>query len=473
MFIKETHEKYKNHSKKVVEVVGEYLDNIDKYDKELNCFISLENRQKVLDIAKNQDEMLEKIGFDDMVKKYPLFGIVTATKDIFTTKDLETTAGSNILKGYIPSYNATVFKKLVDAGAINIGKVNNDAFAHGGTGKNSDFGPAKNPYNKEHYSGGSSSGSGVSVASNFCNFSICSDTGGSVRNPASYCNMVGLKPTYGRVSRYGVIAMASSLDSIGHITKTVEDNAYILNITAGYDPNDATSSKIKVDNYLEYIKSDLNGKKIGIIKEFMVDGLDLEIKSKFNEAKSALESLGAEVVEISIPKIDLSLAAYYIIVPSEVSSNLARFDGIRYGHNRDHFGDEAIRRIMIGTYTLSAGFYDAYYNKAIKLKNLITNEFLNHFKDLDAILAPVVPSLPPKIGDLSDDPLKEYLMDIYTVSVNLAGLPSLSIPIGFSENGLPVGIQLIGNYFEETKLYNIGYHLENKFKSYLNKPNLD
>lgn len=458
--ILEIQRKLKNKEITCEELVTGYLDVISSQDTEINAFINV-TKESALEKARDIDkEINSSTNIDALFKNKPLLGIPMAHKDIISTKDVETTAASNILKGYIPVYDATVVSKLKNSGGISLGKLNCDAFAHGATGENSDFGPTKNPYDKNRVAGGSSSGTAASVASEMVVFATGTDTGGSLRNPASFTNTVAIKPTYGRVSRYGIIAMASSLDSVGHITTSVEDSALVLSQTAGFDKYDATTSKNPVENYLENIGADIKGKKIGIVKEYLSDEIDSEILEKTKSAISIYEKLGAEIIDISLPNSEYALASYYVITPSEVSSNLARFDGIRFGFDREKFGDEAKRRIMLGTYALSAGFYDEFYIKAQKVRTLIIQDFKKAFEKVDAILAPVSPVMPPKIGEVVSDPMKNYLMDILTVPVNLAGIPALSLPAGFSKEGLPVGIQLIGDHFSEKNLYNLGYNFE-------------
>lgn len=428
--------------------IKEKLALIKKYDKDINAFISV---LEETEITKNE-------------------GITCAFKDIYSTKQIKTTAASNIIKDYIPPYSATAFLRMQEKGGVNIGKLNCDAFAHGTAGNNSDFGFIKNPYNFNYSAGGSSSGSGAAVAAEFVDVAFGTDTGGSIRNPASWCNAVGIKPTYGRVSRYGIIAMASSLDSIGHITKRVQDNARILNITAGFDSNDATSSKVKVDDYTKDLGKEIKGLKLGVPKEYYTEDINIEIREAFEESIEVFKKLGAEIVNISLPTTEYALAAYYVICPSEISSNLAKFDGIRFGYDREKFGAEAKRRIMIGTYTLSSGFYDAYYDKALRVRTLVLNDFKDAFNKVDAIISPVMPDLPTKLGENIDDPLKDYLLDVLTVPVNLAGLPALAVPAGFSKNKLPIGIQIIGKHFDEKSLYKIGYAFETQTQYYKIRP---
>ena len=380
-------EGYKNKKFSVTEVISSYLERIKKHDKELNSFITVCEKE-ALENAKRKDADLTN-GVN-----LPLLGLPIALKDMFVTRGIRTTAASNVLKDYVPQYDGTVIRRLKDAGAIILGKLNHDAWAHGSSGENSDFGPTKNPWNTEFVPGGSSSGSAVAVAAGLAPLATATDTGGSIRQPASFTNTVGLKPTYGRVSRYGVISMASSLDSIGHITKTVTDSALILNITAGQDGFDATLHKEKPEDYIKSLKQGIKGMKLGVPKEFVAKGLQKEVKEVFDRALKSFEQLGAEIVDVSLPNTEYGIATYYIIQPSEVSSNLARYDGIRFGNRRTEFGDEAKRRIMLGTFTLSAGYYDAYYKKALQVRTLIKKDYDNAFEKVDALLAPVSPTLP-------------------------------------------------------------------------------
>src|SRR3989344_2635424 len=384
------------------------IDEI-KEKENLNAFITVCEKE-ALKKATEADKKI-KDGVD-----LPLLGIPISVKDIYLTKGIRTTAASKVLDDYIPQYSATVVDKLEDAGAIIIGKTNCDAWAHGSSGENSDYGPAVNPYQEGYVPGGSSSGSAVSVSADMSFVSMGTDTGGSIRLPASFCNVVGLKPTYGRVSRYGIIAMASSLDCIGHFTRYVDECALVLSVTAGNDPKDSTTPSEKVENYESYLKKDIKGIKIGLPKEYFSNGLDNRIKEKIEKEVKSLESRGAKVEIISLPNTEYAIACYYIIQPAEVSSNLARYDGIRYGNDRIYFGDEAKRRIMLGTYVLSSGYYDAYYKKAMRVRTLIKNDFDEAFKKVDAIITPVSPTMPWKIGEKVNDPLSMYLSDIYTVT---------------------------------------------------------
>lgn len=449
--IKKAKEGLKRKEFSSVDLVKACLSEIEKR-KSLNAFITVTEKEALIHAEENDKKIKDGINLS-------LLGLPISLKDIYLTKGIRTTAASKVLDGYIPQYNAAVVNKLYEAGAIIIGKTNCDAWAHGSSGENSDFGPTKNPYNEEYVPGGSSSGSAVSVAASLSIASMGTDTGGSIRLPASFCNVVGLKPTYGRVSRFGIISMASSLDSIGHFTKTVEDSAHLLSVTAGRDVDDGTSPDEKVDNYESYLGKDIKGLKIGLPKEYFSEGLDKRIKELIEKKVKELERLGATVEIISLPNTEYGIACYYIIQPAEVSSNLGRYDGIRYGSARQNFGAEAKRRIMLGTYVLSSGYYDAYYKKAMRIRTLIKEDFANAFKKVDVLITPVSPTMPWKIGEKFSDPLSMYLSDIYTVTANLAGIPGLSVPIGLIE-GLPVGMQIMGPHFSEGKLFQVGQVIE-------------
>lgn len=447
-----------------IEVTEAFIERTQSLNKKLNSFITV--------TAESAKENAKKV--DDLISSNqilnPLAGIPIGIKDIFSTNGIKTTAASKVLENYIPPYDAAVVSKLNDAQAITIGKTNLDAWAHGSSGENSDFGPTLNPYDLSRVPGGSSSGSAAAVASSQVLAATATDTGGSIRLPASFCNLVGLKPTYGRVSRSGIIAMASSLDSVGHLTKTVYDNALFLNVTAGWDNYDATTSPIKTEDFTQGIEFGVKGLKIGLPKEYF-SKLDLKINKTILDAVKKLESFGANIVEVSLPHTEYGVAVYYIIQPSEVSSNLARFDGIRFGFDRKRFSSEAKRRIILGTFTLSAGYYDAYYLKAMKVRRLIREDFLNAFKKVDVLICPTSPTLPFKLGEKTDDPLTMYLSDIYTTSINLAGIPGLNIPCGFID-GLPVGMQIIGPDFSERLLYRVGFAYEQETKWYKTTPNI-
>ena len=443
----------------ISDLVGHNLENISNNDKRLNSFITVLAKEAIVE-ANHKDSQLRRD--KSLLDKKPLFGIPFALKDIFCTRGVRTTAGSKLLDDFVPIYNSTVVQRLIEAGAIIIGKTNLDAWAHGSSGENSDFGPTKNPYDLSCVPGGSSSGSAVSVAAGMALAATGTDTGGSIRLPASFCNVVGLKPTYGRVSRYGVIAMASSFDSIGHFTNSVEDSALILTVTAGIDGKDATMPDQKVPDYTNNIsleKKAIKKIKIGLPDDYFI-GVNPQITQAVLAKVKSLEKLGIGVEKVQLPYSKYSLAVYYIIQPAEVSSNLARFDGIRFGQSRDCFGQEAKRRIILGTFTLSSGYYDAYYLKATKIRTLICQDFKNVFSKVDALIAPVSPDLPFKIGQKSNDPLKMYLSDILTVPMNMAGLPSLAVPAGFCGK-MPVGLQIIGPQFSEELLFKLGSLIEN------------
>lgn len=449
---------------KALELTDACLDRAKKLNQKLNSFITI-CEEEAIGQAKKVDKLIA-----NGQKLNPLAGIPIGIKDIFSTKGIKTTAGSKVLENYLPVYDATSVDRLKNEGVSIVGKTNLDAWAHGSSGENSDFGVAHNPYDLSRVPGGSSSGSAVSVASGSSLAAMGTDTGGSIRLPASFCNVVGLKPTYGRVSRYGVIAMASSLDCIGHFTKTVYDNALVLNVTAGEDGFDSTCTVQKPDDYTNDIEKGVKNLKIGLPKEYFKN-LDGKIKNVIFEAVKKLEKLGATVEDVALPNTEYGVATYYIIQPSEVSSNLARYDGIRFGETREKFGSEAKRRMILGTYTLSAGYYDAYYLKAMKVRRLIRNDFVEAFEKVDVIICPVSPTLPFKLGEKVNDPLQMYLADIFTVTANLAGVPSLAIPCGFID-GLPVGMQIIGSDFSESILYQVGYAYEQETKWCRIKPKI-
>lgn len=455
-----------------VELTKACLDQINNLNPSLNAFLTINNH--AVDEAEKAD------GLRLNGSNLPLLGIPIALKDMYMTKGLRTTAASKVLENYISVYDATVVTRLKEAGAIILGKTNHDAWAHGGSGENSDFGPTKNPWNHEFVPGGSSSGSAVAVAAGLIPLAMGTDTGGSIRQPASFTNTVGLKPTYGRVSRSGIISMASSLDTIGHFTKTVEDSARILEVTAGQDYMDATlhPTKEKLD-YTSHLKKGIKDIKIGIPKEFVGEGVQKQVKEVFEKAIKVFENLGSEIIEISLPHTEYGIAVYYILQTAEVSSNLARYDGIRYGNTRSSFGDETKRRIMLGTYVLSAGYYDAYYKKAMQVRTLVKQDYEKAFQKVDAMITPVSPTLPWKLGEKVNDPLAMYLSDALTVTANIAGIPGLAIPAGFSspstgsgQPSLPVGIQILGPQFSEEKLFQIGYAFEQDTQYYKKTPKL-
>ncbi len=443
-----------------VELVRACLQQIKNKNQDFNALITVCEKEALKE-AEQKDKELNKN--KNLIKQKPLWGIPLVVKDNFCTKEIRTTAGSKVLENYIPVYDATVVARLKNAGAIIIGKANMDAWAHGSSGENSDFGATKNPFNTDLVPGGSSSGSATAVALNMALFATGSDTGGSIRLPAAFCGVVGLKPTYGLVSRYGIIAMASSLDAIGHLTKNVEDSALVLSVTAGRDVFDATTLFQSSFQYEKNLNKPIKGLKLGIPKEYFPPNLNKQISQKIKEVILNLAKLGMEIKEVSLFHTQYALATYYIIQPAEVSSNLARYDGIRYGLSRQNFGDEAKRRIMLGTYTLSSGYYEAYYLKAMQVRTLIKKDFDEVFKKVDVLLTPVSPTLPFKRGEKIADPLQMYLSDVFTVTANLAGIPGLVLPAGFI-NGLPVGFQLLGPQLSEALLFQVGYHYEQMVK---------
>lgn len=442
------------------EVTKAFLTSIEK-QSQLNAFIEVCD-EEALTSARRADKEIAR------GTKEPLLGVPIAIKDVILTKDIKTTCASKMLADYIPSYDATVIKKLKSAGAVILGKTNMDEFAMGSSNENSFYGPVKNPWNKERVPGGSSGGSAVAVSARMAPASLGSDTGGSIRQPAAFCGIVGLRPTYGRVSRYGVIAYASSLDQVGTFARSANDCAIVTAVISGHDPRESTSAQLEVPNFSAESEKGIRGLRIGIPKEYFVDGLNAEVEKAVKDAIKVLANLGAEIVEISLPHTNLAVPCYYILAPAEASSNLARYDGIRYGHRAkdardlhdlycrsrsEGFGDEVKRRIMIGAYVLSSGYYDAYYLQAQKVRSLIASDFKAAFGEkCDLILSPTTPTTAFKISEKTDNPVEMYLNDIFTIPVNLAGLPGISIPCGFDGNNLPIGLQFIADAFEEGKL---------------------
>ncbi len=421
-----------------------YLERIEKYNPELNAYLDVNQNSK---------------------------GIPAGIKSLISTKGMKTSAASKIIEEYIPPFNATVVDHLLEQGISIIGKTNQDEFAMGASGENSAFGVTKNPWDVSKVPGGSSSGSAVSVAADLCVFALGTDTGGSTRQPASLCGVVGLKPSYGRASRYGLIAMASSFDQPGILTKDVPDARKVLEWISGGDEFDSNciTSKFSISN--SQFSNDLRGLKVGVPKEYFGEGLDAGVEKVIKEAIHKLEELGAEIIEISLPHSDYAIATYYILICSEISANLARFSGIRYGLDRSHFGPEPKRRIMLGTFALSAGYFDAYFTKASQVRTLIKQDFEKAFERVDVIVGPVSPTTAWNIGEKVDDPLAMYLSDIYTVSANLAGIPGLSIPAGFS-SGLPVGLQILGKHMDEETILNVGEVYEKATNWRKEKPKL-
>ncbi len=462
--LKELSEGLKQKKFSSLELTKFFLNRLDLHNSSINAFITID-KDKSLAMAKRADEIIKQ-GNQDY-----LTGIPIAQKDIFCAEGWKTTCGSKMLDNFIAPYDSTVISKFNAAGAVNLGKTNMDEFAMGSSNETSYYGNVKNPWDIKTVPGGSSGGSAAAVAGMLAPAATATDTGGSIRQPASLCGLTGLKPTYGLVSRYGMIAFASSLDQAGPMCHTAEDCAAMMNVMSGHDPKDSTSIEREKENYLSGINDSIKRLKIGVPKEFFSEGLDAEVEKIIEQGISEYKKLGAEIVEISLPNNHLSIPVYYVIAPAEASSNLSRYDGVRYGYRtkdyddlmdmycktrEEGFGDEVKRRIMIGTYVLSAGYYDAYYLKAQKIRRLISEDFKKAFEKCDVILGPSAPSVAFPIGDKKEDPLKMYMQDVYTISTNLAGLPGLSMPGGLMNN-LPVGIQLIGNYFSEAKLLNIAH----------------
>ena len=464
----------------VTDLVDASYKRIQQVDDKVKAFLTLDEENARV-YAKQLDEaLLEKS------EKGLLYGLPIGIKDNIVTKGLRTTCASKLLANFEPVHDATVMGKIRSSEAVMIGKLNMDEFAMGSSNENSGFFRTRNPWNTDYVPGGSSGGSAASVAAGEVLFSLGSDTGGSIRQPASYCGVVGLKPTYGRVSRFGLVAFASSLDQIGPITRTVEDNAYLLQTIAGYDKMDSTSANVDVSDYLSALTGDVQGLKIAVPKEYLAEGVNEEVKAKILEALKVLEGLGATWEEVSLPHSKYAVATYYLLASSEASANLARFDGVRYGVRSDNaenliemykesrstgFGDEVKRRIMLGTFALSSGYYDAYYKKAQQVRTLIKKDFDDVLAKYDVIIGPTAPTTAFKIGEKVDDPLTMYANDILTIPVNLAGVPAISIPCGLS-NGLPVGLQIIGKHFDESMVYKVAYAYEQATDHHKTKPQL-
>jgi len=462
------------------ELTEAIFDRIAATDEKIRAYITL-CREPALEQAKAADERLRREDHPPL-----LLGIPIAIKDNFLTRGVRTTCASKILGGFAPPYDATTIKTLRAAGAVFTGKTNLDEFAMGSSVENSAFFPTRNPWNIERVPGGSSGGSAAAVAADQCIAALGTDTGGSIRQPAACCGVVGLKPTYGRVSRFGIIAFASSMDQVGPMTKTVKDCAILLEALAGYDSADSTSVNRVVPRYRHELTDDIKGIRVGIPKEYFVSGMEPEVEGAVRQAVTVLEKSGAVLEEISLPHTEYAIAVYYIIATAEASSNLARYDGMRFGYRarakdltetymltRDEgFGPEVKRRILLGTYVLSAGYYDAYYLKAQQVRTLIKNDFDAAFERCDAIVTPTAPTTAFKIGEKSEDPLKMYLSDIYTISINLAGLPAISLPCGFDSAGLPIGLQIIGKHFDEPTVLRIAHCYEQSNDWHQRKPNL-
>jgi len=474
------HEMLKRRAITSREVTESVLKRIEEVEDRIHAYITL-----LPDLAMKQAALA-----DDRLDKgeaEPLTGIPLAIKDLICSQGVRTTCGSHILDNFIPPYDATVIEKLKAAGAVFVGKANMDEFAMGSSTENSFFGPTRNPWDLERTPGGSSGGSAAAVAADECIASLGSDTGGSIRQPAACCGIVGFKPTYGRISRYGLVAFASSLDQIGPLAKDVRDTALLLQAISGHEPRDSTSMDIPVPDFTRALTGEVRSMVLGVPRECFREGLDPEVANAVKEALRILEGLGARIVDVSLPHSEYAVAAYYIIAPAEASSNLARYDGVKYGFRssatRDlmemykesrfqGFGTEVKRRIMLGTYALSAGYYEAYYRKASQVRTLIREDFQKAFSQCDVLLTPTAPTPAFKIGEKVDDPLQMYLSDIFTIPCNLAGLPGLSLPCGFNKEGLPIGLQILSDYFQEEKILRVAYAFEQSTDFHRRKPNL-
>jgi len=464
-----------------VELTQASLDRINSIDDKLGAFNSL-TENTALETAKKVDEKVAK------GEELPLLaGVPLALKDNMNLIGSKTTASSKILENFVSPYNATITEKLLNNLVPIVGKANLDEFAMGSSNENSAFKKVHNPWNLNKVPGGSSGGSAAAVASCESALALGSDTGGSIRLPASFCGIVGMKPTYGKVSRYGLIAFASSLDQIGPFSRTVEDSAALLEVISGYDPHDSTSLNLPVENYRKSLNNEIKGMKIGVVKELMSEGLAPDVQKALENAIQTYKALGAEIVEISLPNLKHSIGIYYILATAECSSNLARFDGVRYGHRTDDaenllemycksraegFGPEVKRRIMLGTYALSSGYYDAYYKKAQQMRRVVTEDFLKAFAQVDALISPTCPNTAFDLGAKANDPLAMYLTDIATISANLAGIPAMSIPAGFDSDGMPIGLQIMSPQLSEAKLFNIAYKFEQEHDYYKQLPNI-
>ncbi len=479
--ISEAHRLLKNREISSQELTDAVINRIGAVDDRIGAFITV-SKEMALEQADQADRMIA----DGQCQA--LTGIPLGIKDLICTQDVATTCGSKILENFVPPYDATVIRKLKAAGAVIVGKLNMDEFAMGSSTENSGLKITRNPWDTERIPGGSSGGSAAAVAADMCLGALGSDTGGSIRQPASHCSVVGMKPTYGRVSRLGLVAFASSLDQIGPLTKTVTDCAHLLGTIAGHDPADSTSVPRPPEDFLLALEDRLKGVTVGIPREYAAaEGLDPAVQSAVNDAVGVLESLGAQRVEVSLPHTRYAVAAYYVIAPSEASSNLARYDGVKYGFRNTQntdlmsmyrrtrskgFGAEVQRRIIIGTYCLSAGYYDAYYGKASQVRTLITEDFNKAFETCDVIACPVAPTPAFKIGEKIEDPLTMYLSDVFTLAANLAGIPGMSVPCGFSADGLPIGLQLMGRHFDEAMLLKVAYAYEQATQFHKQKPRM-
>lgn len=473
-------EKLRSREISSTELTRATLERIRAIDPSLCAFLTLTEERALADAQKADDLLRQNPNAHD---EQPLLGVPLAIKDVLSTAGIETTCGSKILKGYKPIFTATSVQKLENAGMVMLGKTNMDEFAMGSSTENSAFQLTRNPWDLERVPGGSSGGSAAAVAARMAFGALGTDTGGSIRQPGALCGVVGLKPSYGRVSRYGLIAFGSSLDSAGPLTRTVEDAARILQVIAGHDPLDSTSMNVEVPNYREHLTGDVRGLRIGVPKEYFIEGMEKDVADAVHAAINHLAGMGAEIVEVSLPHTDYALPVYYIIAPAEASANLARYDGIRYGPRvekgelwhtykatRGLFGPEVKRRIMLGTYALSAGYYDAYYAKAQQVRTLIKRDFDEAFKQVDVIAAPTTPKTAFKLGENTNDPLAMYLEDVFTLPGSLAGVPGLSVPCGFDNLGLPIGMQLIGPAFREEVVFRVGHAYEQTTEWHKRKP---
>ena len=463
-----------------VELLDAVYKRIDAVDSQVQAYVHLTR-----DIARQQAEAADKklaAGEDA-----PLLGVPIALKDLICMKDTRTTCASHILENFVSPYDATVVKKLKAAGAVLIGKTNMDEFAMGSSNENSFFHATKNPWDLNRVPGGSSGGSGAAVSANECMAALGSDTGGSIRQPAAFCGITGLKPTYGRVSRFGLVAFASSFDQIGPMTKTAEDAAVMMNVIGGHDPMDSTSANVELPDFTSELSNIVRGLKIGIPKEYFAKGLDADVEKAVQEAIKTLESMGMQTVEVSLPHTEYAVATYYILTCAEASANLSRYDGVKYGYRSEHadnlmdmytntreegFGEEVKRRILLGTFVLSSGYYDAYYLKGQKARTLIKQDFDEAYKKCDLMVSPIAPVPAFKLGEKLDDPLQMYLSDIFTLSANLAGVPAMSIPCGQSKDNLPIGLQLMGKHFDEATLLNVAHQYQQTTDHHLKHPTL-
>jgi aspartyl-tRNA(Asn)/glutamyl-tRNA(Gln) amidotransferase subunit A len=479
--IRDLHQQLISKQRSAVEITQAALDQIQAVEPQIHSFLQVTGEHAL----RQAQEVDAKIAAGEDIGV--LAGIPIAIKDNMCTKGIRTTCASRILENFVPPYEATATQKLADAGAVMVGKTNLDEFAMGGSTETSAYQLTTNPWDTSRVPGGSSGGSAAAVAAGECTVALGSDTGGSIRQPASFCGIVGIKPTYGLVSRYGLVAFASSLDQIGPFAQTVEDAAILLGAIAGYDPQDSTSLKVEVPDYTKFLVPDLKGKKVGVITETFGAGLDPEVEKSVRGAIDQLQALGAEIQEISCPRVPYGIAAYYIIAPSEASANLARYDGVKYGvrvedaedlvemykrTRAEGFGAEVKRRIMIGTYALSAGYYDAYYLKAQKVRTLIKQDFEQAFSQVDVLVSPTAPTTAFKLGEKMSDPLGMYLTDLMTIPVNLAGLPGMSVPCGFDSQGLPIGLQIIGNVLREDQIFQTAYAYEQATEWHRRSPKL-